>query len=79
MSRWCRPTSADYRTWHVVDNDAMLLMEGIEIRERLQSSFWDGLILAAAKRARASAIWSENFNTGQNYDGVVAVNPLALR
>ena len=71
-----RETIADYRSWHVVDNDAMLLMEGIEIRERLQSSFWDGLILAAAKRARASLIWSEGFNTGQTYDGVIAVNPL---
>jgi len=53
-------------------------MEGIEIRERLQSSFWDGLILAAAKRARAGVIWSEDFNTGQDYDGVVAVNPLII-
>ncbi|MBT4499476.1 MAG: PIN domain-containing protein [Gemmatimonadetes bacterium] len=73
-----RETIADYRTWYVVENDAMLLMEGIEIRERLQSSFWDGLILAAAKRARAGVIWSEDFNTGQDYDGVVAVNPLII-
>ena len=71
-----RQTIADYRAWHVVDNDTALLMEGIEIRERLQSSFWDGLILAAAKRAQAGTIWSEDFNTGQNYDGVVVVNPL---
>ena len=73
-----RETIADYRTWYVVENDGMLLMEGIEIRERLQSSFWDGLILAAAKRARAGVIWSEDFNTGQDYDGVVAVNPLII-
>lgn len=71
-----RQTIADYCSWHIVDNDATLLMEGIEIRERLQSSFWDGLILAAAKRAQAGTIWSEDFNTGQSYDGVVAVNPL---
>lgn len=69
-------TVDDYRAWFVVDNDTTLLMEGIEIRERLQSSFWDGLILAAAKRAQAGIIWSEDFNTGQNYEGVVAVNPL---
>lgn len=74
-----RETIVDYRTWHVIDNDALLLMEGIEIRERLQSSFWDGLILAAAKRAGAGAIWSEDFNTGQNYDGVIAVNPLIIK
>lgn len=71
-------TIVDYCAWQVIDNDATLLLEGIEIRERLQSSFWDGLILAAAKRANADTIWSEDFNTGQNYDGVVVVNPLRL-
>ena len=71
-----RQTIADYRAWHVVDNDSALLMEAIEIRERLQSSFWDALIVAAAKRAHAGAIWSEDFNTGQSYDGIVVVNPL---
>ena len=71
-----RQTVEDYCVWHVVENDTALLLEGIEIRERLQSSFWDALILAAAKRAKAGTIWSEDFNTGQDYDGVVAVNPL---
>ena len=72
-----RQTIADYGAWHVVDNDRALLMEGIDLRERWQSSFWDALILAAAKRAQAGVIWSEDFNTGQNYDGIVVVNPLA--
>ena len=71
-----RQTIDDYCAWHVVDNDSVLLMEAIDIRERLQSSFWDALIVAAAKRAHASAIWSEDFNTGQRYDGIVVVNPL---
>jgi len=71
-----RQTIADYRAWDVVDNDSALLMEAIDIRERLQSSFWDGLIVAAAKRAHAGTIWSEDFNTGQRYDGIVVANPL---
>ena len=36
-----RQTVDDYRAWFVVDNDTTLLMEGIEIRERLQSSFYN--------------------------------------
>lgn len=71
-----RQTIADYRAWQVIDNDGALLMEAIDLRKRLQMSFWDALILAAAKRAQVSAIWSEDFNTGQNYEGIVAVNPL---
>ena len=72
-----RQTITDYSAWHVVDNDRALLMEGIELRERWQTSLWDALILVAAKRARAGVIWSEDFNTDQNYDGIVVVNPLA--
>jgi predicted nucleic acid-binding protein len=71
-----RETIIDYRAWHVVDNDQTLLVEGIDLQGRWQSSFWDALILAAARRARASVIWSEDFNTTQNYDGIVVVNPL---
>ena len=71
-----RQTVIDYCEWHVVDNDYTLLMEGIGLRERWQSPFWDALILAAAKRAHASVIWSEDFNTGQTYDGIEVVNPL---
>ena len=71
-----RQTIADYGAWQVVNNDRALLMEGIDSRERWQSSFWDALILAAARRAQAGVIWSEDFNTGQNYDGISVVNPL---
>lgn len=71
-----RQTVEDYRVWAVVNNDSQLLMDGIGLRERWQCSFWDALILAAAKRAQASVIWSEDFNTGQIYDGIVVVNPL---
>lgn len=71
-----RQTVVDYGAWHVVDNDQALLVEGIDLRERWTCSFWDALILAAARRARASVIWSEDFSTDQNYDGIVVVNPL---
>ena len=71
-----RETITDYCAWYVVDNDAALLMEGIRLREKWHSSFWDALILAAAERAQAGVIWSEDFNTGQTYDGIKMVNPL---
>ena len=72
-----RRVVVDYSTWQVVDNDQTLLLAGIDLQARWQSSFWDALILAAARRARAGVIWSEDFNTAQDYDGIVAVNPLA--
>ena len=72
-----RETVADYLEWHVVDNDRELLLSGMDERQRWHLSFWDGLILAAARRAGSRLIWSEDFDTDQNYGGIVAVNPLA--
>lgn len=66
----------DYLNWRVVDNDRSLLTSGIEERRRFKISFWDGLILAAARRAGAKILWSEDFNAGQSYDGILVVNPL---
>lgn len=68
---------ADYLEWHVVDNDRDLLTAGMSEGERWKLSFWDALIVAAARRARADVIWSEDFNPGQRFDGVVVVNPFA--
>ena len=67
----------DYLNWYIVDNDRSLLTNGIEERLRYKISFWDGLILAAARRAGADVLWTEDFNIGQDYDGILAVNPLS--
>lgn len=66
----------DYGAWEVVENRYDLLKSGIAISNRWMISFWDGLIIAAAKRAHAKVIWSEDFNTNQDFDGVVVENPL---
>jgi predicted nucleic acid-binding protein len=71
-----RQTISDYCAWHVVDNDPTLLVEGIDLQIRWQSSFWDALILAAARRVGAGVIWSEDLAPTQDYGGIVAVNPL---
>jgi len=66
----------DYLSWNIVDNTAALLMEGIHQKELWKISFWDALILAAAKQIKATMLWSEDFNHNQDYGGVIAVNPL---
>jgi len=47
-----------------------------EARERWRVSFWDALILAAAREAGAKTLWSEDINPGQDYGGSRVVNPL---
>ena len=36
---------------------------------------WDALILAAARASGASEIYTEDFNHGQDYGGIRAINP----
>ncbi|HUS90663.1 MAG TPA: PIN domain-containing protein [Phycisphaerae bacterium] len=69
-------TVEDHLLWHVVENNRALLLDGILLHQRHQVSFWDGLILAAARAAGAAELWSEDFAAGRRYDGVLVVNPL---
>jgi len=39
--------------------------------------FYDGMILAAAERGGCKRIWSEDFNSGQQYFGISIQNPFA--
>jgi predicted nucleic acid-binding protein len=65
-----------YLRWKVIDNTVLLLMQGMEEQKRWQVSPWDAWILAAARQAGARQLWSEDFSAGQDYDGLVVINPL---
>ena len=71
-----REVVCDYLQWNVVPNDSPLLLEAIQLSQRWGVSFWDAAIIAAARRAGADVLWSEDLNEGQDYDGVKVVNPL---
>ena len=45
--------------------------------QRFQLSYWDAAILAAARAAGCDAVYSEDMNAGQDYDGVRVLNPFA--
>jgi len=55
--------------------DAAVMKSGIELSQRYRTSYWDGAILAAAKRLGASTTYSEDMNEDQDYDGVTVINP----
>ena len=66
---------ADYARQQVVVIEPRHIVLAIDIHTRFQLSFWDGLILAAAKSVGATVLYSEDFSHGQSYDGVEARNP----
>jgi predicted nucleic acid-binding protein len=73
-----RDTLTDYARWNVIPNTVDLCAQGITEMERWRVSFWDALILAAARKAGAATLWSEDFNPGQDYGGIRVINPLEI-
>jgi len=71
-----RHTVEDYMQWRVVENTVSLFGIGLDEMDRWQLSLWDAMVLAAARRAGATTIWSEDMSEDQDYDGIRVVNPL---
>ena len=70
-----RATVQDYAAWNVVENTVALLENGIGEMERWGLSFWDSLVLAAARHTAATLIYSEDLSSEQDYGGIRVVNP----
>ena len=69
-------TVSRYFAWRIIDNTRPLLSCAFQIQERWGVSFWDSLIIAAAQQAGLPTLWSEDLQEGQDFDGLVVVNPL---
>lgn len=47
----------------------------LQYRELFRLSYWDCLILAAAKLSGCDAVYSEDMSATQEYDGIRVINP----
>ena len=65
-----------YAVWSVVTIDPNLVLRASRIEEDHRLSFWDALIVAAAEKAEAKSILSEDLNSGQRIGTVRIENPL---
>lgn len=65
----------DYESWVQSYITTATVVRASEISEVWQISFWDSLIVAAAKEAGASELLSEDLNHGQLVEGIRIVNP----
>jgi predicted nucleic acid-binding protein len=65
----------DLLAWNPVVTDAALLERGWQLQDRYQLSYWDALIVAAAKAASCHYLLTEDLQAGQKLDGVEVVNP----
>ena len=65
----------DLTNWPVVENTLECFGHGLTLCERFKLSLWDAMILAAAKASGARKLITEDLNHGQDYDGVLVLNP----
>ncbi len=67
----------DFSQWMTHAPSAGDVIAAIELYERHDLSFWDAMIIQSASALGCDILFSEDFNAGQRYDGVLVVDPFA--
>ena len=70
-----RALVSDYLAWGPIANDGAAVLEAIDVGHRFRISFWDALVVVAARKADASLLYSEDLNHGQIYGSIRVHNP----
>ena len=61
--------------WEVVPIDQAAISEAWSVQDRCGFSFWDALIVAAARIGRCRVLLTEDLQDGQDLDGLLVTNP----
>jgi predicted nucleic acid-binding protein len=64
-----------FANYHLVVLDVEDVLAAIDLHRLRQISFWDALVVRAAKEGGCSVLYSEDLQHGQSVDGVRIVNP----
>lgn len=62
-------------SWRPVQLDEVMLENAWDVQDRFQPSFWDALIVAAARAAGCGYLLTEDLQNGQVLDDLRIVNP----
>jgi len=65
----------DLLAWRPVAANAETVEVAWNIQDRYKVSFWDALIVSAAKAASCRYLLTEDLQADQDMDGVIVVNP----
>lgn len=72
-----REIIALYGTWPLVQIDVPLMLAASELEQAQVLSFWDALVVEAARRAGAARLVTEDLQDGRTVAGVRIENPFA--
>jgi predicted nucleic acid-binding protein len=65
--------------FRIQETTVAILQSALTLKDRYQISYWDAAILAAARASRCREVLTEDLNHGQDYDGVITMNPFLAR
>lgn len=66
-----------YRAWPVVLIEPVLIVTASQLEEQHQISFWDALVVEAARVAGAERLLTEDMQDGRVIEGIRIQNPFA--
>lgn len=69
---------SNFRRWHPVMADGLLIQGAWKVQDRFNFSWWDCLIVAAAQLIECDYLLTEDLQHTQNLDGVVVINPFEI-
>ncbi len=61
--------------FQMVEIDLSMILEAIDLKTEHRISYWDGLIICAAKYGECSHILSEDMQHGQSFGNLTVINP----
>ena len=67
----------DLMEWDPIAADRQTIELAWKLQDRYKLSFWDALIVAAAKSAECGYLLSEDLQANQDIDGILVANPFA--
>jgi predicted nucleic acid-binding protein len=70
-----RVEAQNYSAWHPVVLVPKLVEFAWSLQDRFRLSFWDALIVSAAQSIGCRHLLSEDFQSGQDLNGLLVVNP----
>ncbi len=73
--RAAREVVALYGSWPLVQVDLPLILAASQLEERHHLSFWDTLVIEAARRAGATRLMTEDLQGGRSIGGVRIEDP----
>lgn len=66
------------RSWNPLEPDAEILEDAWAVEDRYGFSFWDALVVAAARRLDCRILLTEDLQHGQDLDGLRIMSPFEV-